>query len=203
MVWQRWLRFVNDNLWSKWLRNACEGFHTGDIKMCYNRGSVWHLTELVPFRWIFLLVYIIFHQTPAEGRLHICLHSSLVLGRQTVGQAIQSWVQGPGHVRVRWMRPLAEGWGRAGGQAVNQRSEKVGMAGLAGLHQTVHMNVEGLLLEGAGEGTWREVLKPGEQRQVKFITAIPTEQIHAKQHLTLCDLLTSCFTLENRSRELK
>lgn len=74
------------------------------------------------------------------------------------------------------------------------------MAGLAGLHQTVHVDVEGLLLEGAGEGTWREVLQPGEQRQIKFITAIPTEQIHAEQNLTLCDLLTSCFTLQNRNR---
>lgn len=76
------------------------------------------------------------------------------------------------------------------------------MAGLAGLHQTVHVDVEGLLLEGTGEGTWREVLQPGEQRQVKFIAAIPAKQIHAEQHLALCDLLTSCFTLENRNRRV-
>lgn len=94
------------------------------------------------------------------------------------------------------MRPLAKGGGRAGGQAVDQWSEQVSVARLAGLHQAVHVDVEGLLLEGAGEGPRRDVLQPGEQGQVQLITAIPTEQIHTEQHLPLCDRLTSGFTLK-------
>lgn len=72
------------------------------------------------------------------------------------------------------------------------------MAGLAGLHQAVHVDAEGLLLEGAGEGARREVLKPGEQRQVQFIAAVPAKQIHAEQHLALCDLLAGGFALEKK-----
>lgn len=71
------------------------------------------------------------------------------------------------------------------------------MAGPAGLHQAVHVDVEVLLLEGAREGAWREVLQPGEERQVKLVAAVSAEQIHAEQHLALRDLLASGFTLQN------
>lgn len=145
-------------------------------------------------------MHIILHKTPTEGRLHVGLHPSPVLSCQTVGQSVQSRVEGSGHVGVCRMRPLAERCGRARGQTVDQWSEEVSVAGLAGLHQAVHVDVEGLLLEGAGEGTWREVLQPGEQRQVKFIAAVAAKQIHAEKHLTLCDLLTSCFTLVKKER---
>lgn len=77
------------------------------------------------------------------------------------------------------------------------------MAGLAGLHQAVHVDAEGLLLEGAGEGAGREVLKPGEQRQVQFIAAVPAEQIHAEQHLALRDLLAGGFALEKKKRVIR
>lgn len=74
------------------------------------------------------------------------------------------------------------------------------MAGFAGLHQPVHVDVEGLLLEGAGEGTWGEILQPGEERQIQLVAAVPAQQIHAKQHLTLCDLLPCCFTLQTEEK---
>lgn len=77
------------------------------------------------------------------------------------------------------------------------------MAGLAGLHQAVHVDAEGLLLERAGEGARSEVLKPGEQRQVQFIAAVPAKQIHAEQHLALCDLLAGRFALEKKKRVIR
>lgn len=145
-------------------------------------------------------MHIILHEAPAESRLHIRLHSPLVLGCQPVGQAVQSWVEGSRHVGVRRMRPVAKGRGGARREAVDQRSEEVGVARLAGLHQTVHVDVEGLLLEGTGEGPRGEVLQPREQRQVEFIAAVPAQQIHAEQHLPLSDLLASRFALEDGTR---
>lgn len=76
------------------------------------------------------------------------------------------------------------------------------MAGFAGLHKAVHVDAEGLLLESAGEGAQRQVLQPGEQRQVQFVAAVPTEQIHAEQHLALCDLLARRFALEKKKKRV-
>lgn len=143
---------------------------------------------------------VVLHQAAAERRLHAPLRGSLVLGRQAVGQPVQSRVEGPGHVGVGRLGPLAEGRGGAWREAVDERGEEVGVAGLSRLDQTVHVDAEGHLLEGAGESTRGEVLEPGEQRQIQLVTTVPTQHVHAEQHLSLCDLLACSFTLKQQGQ---
>lgn len=95
------------------------------------------------------------------------------------------------------MGPVSEGRGGTRRQAADERREEVGVARPAGLHQAVHVDAEGLLLEGAGEGPWREVLQPGQQRQVHLVAAVPAQQVHAEEHLPLRDLLAGRFALSN------
>lgn len=64
-------------------------------------------------------MHVILHEAPAKSELHVCLLASLVLGRQTVRQAVQSWVEGSRHVGVGRMRSLMKGRGRARGQTVD------------------------------------------------------------------------------------
>lgn len=54
-------------------------------------------------------MHVILHEAPAKSELHVCLQASLVLGRQTVRQAVQSWVEGSRHVGVGRMRSLMKG----------------------------------------------------------------------------------------------
>ena len=77
------------------------------------------------------------------------------------------------------------------------------MASFGGLDQAVHVDAEGLLLKGTGEGPGGEVLEPGEQGEVHLVTAVTAQNIHPQEHLALCDLLPCGFTLESKIGHLR
>lgn len=58
------------------------------------------------------------------------------------------------------------------------------------------MDVELLLLEGAGEDGVGEVLHPGQQGQVQVIAAVAAEHVDAQEDLALRDLLACCLALQ-------
>lgn len=134
------------------------------------------------------------HGRDSFTRHYLTTTGSLVLTRQTVGQTVQGWVQGPRHVGVCRLRTSQWG-GRIRRQFADERGEEVSVASLSGFDHAVHVNVEMLLFEGAGEGALREFLHPAEHGEVDVITAVTTQHVHAQEDLTLCDLLTCGFTL--------
>lgn len=120
--------------------------------------------------------------------------NSFILARQPIGQAIQCWVQGARHVGVCRLGAAQRGGG-VWRQFADERCKEVRVASLCGLDQAVHVDVELLLFEGAGEDTVGEVLHPGEQRQVQVITTVTTQHVNAQEDLALCDLLTRRLAL--------
>ena len=122
---------------------------------------------------------------------------SLILARQPIRQSIQRWVQGAWHVGVSGLGAAQRGGG-VWGQFADKWREEVSVAGLCRLHQTVHVDVELLLLKGAGEDAVGEVLHPGEQWQVHVVAAVTAQHVDAKKDLALSDLLTRCLALCTR-----
>lgn len=133
---------------------------------------------------------------PLPGH-HLPNARSFILAGQPIGQPVQRGVQGAGHVGVRRLR--APKWGgRVRGKFADKRGKEVGVAGLGRLDQTVDVDVELLLLEGAGENTVGQVLHPGQQREVQVFAAVTTQHVNTQEHLPFSDLLTGRLALRTK-----
>ena len=176
------------------------------------------------FRWFLkdaVAVGALHHETPAQAlpscsgvvevgervghgrdtftRHHLPATGSLILAWQPERQPVQRRVQRAWHVCVSGLR--ATQWrGGVRRQFADERGEEVGVAGLCRLDQAVHVDVELLLLEGAGEDGLGEVLHPGEQRQIQVVTAVTAQHVDTQEHLALCDLLTCRLALHTNSK---
>lgn len=134
------------------------------------------------------------HGRDAFGRHGVAAARPLVLARQSIGQAVQGRVQRARHVGVGRLGSAERGRG-VRGQFADERREKVAVARLCGLDQAVHVDVEQLLLEGAGEDAVAQVLHPGQQRQIQVVAAVPAQHVHPEEDLALRDLLARGFAL--------
>lgn len=119
----------------------------------------------------------------------------LLLTHQPGGQPVQRRVQGARHVGVGWLGAAQRG-GRVGGQLADEWGEEVAVAGLCRFDQTVHVDVELFLLEGAGEDSVAKVLHPGQQREVQVIAAVTAQHVDAQEDLALGDLLACRLALQ-------
>lgn len=138
------------------------------------------------------------HGGDAFGRRGVAAARPFVLARQAIGQAVQGRVEGARHVGVGRLGPAK--WGRrVRGQLADERGEQVTVAHLSGLDESVHVDIEQLLLEGAGKDAVAQVLHPGQQRQIQVVTAVPAEHVHPEEDLALRDLLARSFALRRTS----